>query len=38
VNQDAGDAVGYLLSSLRAHGQLDVADVRHLIKANEEFA
>jgi len=35
VNQDAGDAKGYLLSSLRALGQLDVEDVKHLIKVNK---
>jgi hypothetical protein len=35
MNQDAGDAKGYLLSSLRALGQLDVEDVRHLTKINK---
>jgi hypothetical protein len=35
VNQDAGDAKGYSLSSLRALGQLDVEDARHLTKINK---
>jgi hypothetical protein len=35
VNQDAGDAKDYSLSSLRALGQLDVEDAKHLIKINK---
>jgi len=35
VNQDAGDAKGYWLSSLRALGQLGVGDARHLTKVNK---